>query len=454
MANGLRFIKEFHGARGIAAFPWQDVPHATGRILYVAFVPGDDVDVKMLDGLPSGCALIHPDVESVKIVSGFQPVRVLKAMVKPAISPGDPEFVNVMDETSELLQVLLETKGKALFFPGSGRVAIEAATTSILEPGDRILTVNGGVFGKWLGITVDRAGGENIELVVNSRRAIEPETIREKLAAEKNIKAVAVVHNETSTGVVNPIAEIGHVVKEYGALYLVDTVSSAGGDTVKTDDWHIDLNCTACYKCMNCPPGLAIVTVSDDAWAAMAARKVRRSLSLDLYRWLEMWIPPERGGKLVWGYRRHVVEPAPHITYAMNQALKMIMEEGLDERYARNALAGRAIRAASKAMGLELYPLDVRYASNTVTVILNTTGIDSDAIIGTMRRDFGVLLAGGLEDVAGKVLRIAHMGTTSDEMHVIYAIEALEKTLTKLGWKMEPRAGVNVARAIFEEHAP
>jgi len=378
------------------------------------------------------------------------PLRVLSAMMKPAVSPGDLAFVEVMDETAELLQGLLETRGAVLFFPGSGRMAIEAAVTSIVEPGDRILTVNGGVFGKWLGITVERVGGENVELSVDWRRSIDPEEVRQKLSTERDIKAVAVVHNETSTGIVNPVAEIGEIVKEYGALYLADTVSSAGGDVVKTDEWQVDLNCTGCYKCMNCPPGLAIVAVSDGAWAAMAARQVRRSFSFDLYKWLEMWIPPERGGKLIWGYRRHVVEPVPHVTYALNEALNMIIEEGPAKRYAKNALAGRAVRAAVKAMRLELYPLEERYASNTLTTVLNTTGIRSDALIGGLSEDFGVLIGGGLEEVAGKVLRIAHMGATADEMHVMYTLEALEKTLAKLGWSFELHAGMDAATAVFD----
>jgi len=287
---------------------------------------------------------------------------------------------------------------------------------------------------------------------VDYRKAISPEDICEKLADEKDIKAVAVVHNETSTGVVNPIEEIGGVVKEYGALYLVDMVSSAGGDTVKTDYWQIDLGCTTSYKCMNCPPGLAIVSVSDDAWTTMAKRKERRSFSFDLYKWLEMWIPPERGGKLIWGYRRYVVEPAPHITYAMRESLKMILDEGPAERYAKNVLAGKALRAAVKALGLELYPLEDSYASNTVTAIFNNTGIGCDAVIGMMHREYGVVIGGGLEEVAGKVLRIAHMGKTANEMYVIYTIEALGKTLAKLGWESEPHAGVAAARAVFDMH--
>jgi len=378
------------------------------------------------------------------------PVRVLKALMKPAITPGDPEFMKVCDETAELLQTVLGTKNEVAIFPGSGRVAVESAICSIVEPGDRVLTVNNGVFGHWLGLTVSQAGGKNIELATDWRRSIGPEQVREKLRAEKDIKMVAVVHNETSTGVANPIGEIGKVVKEYGALYCVDVVSSAAGDWVKADEWRIDLASTCCYKCMNCPPGLGMVAVSNDAWAVMAKRKVRQSFSFDLYKYIEMWIPRERGGKEIWGYRRHVVEPAPQLTYAMNEGLKVILEEGLADRFRKNRVAGNAVRAAVKAMGLETYPLDERSASNTLTAIVNPEGIKSSAIIDTMRKDYGVIIGGGLEEVAGKVLRMAHMGSTSDEMHVLYAVRALEKTLTKLGYRVQAGSGVNAARAVFD----
>lgn len=380
------------------------------------------------------------------------PLKVLKAMLRPAISPGDPEFVKVWDETAQLLQTILETQNEVVLFPGSGRVAIESALTSAIDPGDKVLTVNNGVFGKWLGLTVELAGGQKVELISDSRKSVDPDQVREKLRTEQDIKLVAVVHNETSTGVVNPVAEIGQIVKEYGALYLVDTVSSAAGDFVRTDEWQVDLNCTGCYKCMNCPPGLAMVAVSEDAWAAMASRKVRKSFSFDLYKWLEMWIPSDRGGKLIWGYRRHVVEPVPQITYALNEALKLLLEEGLAERYRKNRLAGTAIRAAVKAMGLELYPLEEKYASNTLTAILNPPEIESSAITDTMRREYGVMIAGALEEVAGKVLRIAHMSSTSNEMYVLHTVRSLEKTLLRLGWKVEEGTGLNAATMVFDNH--
>jgi aspartate aminotransferase-like enzyme len=378
------------------------------------------------------------------------PLSALKAMLRPAVTPGDSDFVKMFDETAELLQKVLETKNEVPFFPGSGRVAIESAIISIVDPGDRVLTINSGVFGKWIGLTVEEAGGENVELRTDWRRSVDPDDVRKKLQSEVDIKAVALVHNETMTGVINPVAEIGKIVKEYGALYLVDTVSSAAGDSVKTDEWQIDLNCTGCYKCMNCPPGLAMVAVSDEAWQAMGQRESRRSFSFDLYKYMRRWIPRERGGQLVFGYRRHVVEPVPHVTYALNEALKILLEEGLAERYRKNRVGGQAIRAAAKAMGLELYPVEERYASNTLTAILTPDGTTNTAIVDAMRKDSGVVIAGAIEELDGQLFRIAHMGFTSNEMYVMHAVRALEGALVKVGHKVEPGAGPEAAQAVFD----
>jgi aspartate aminotransferase-like enzyme len=378
------------------------------------------------------------------------PVRVLKALMQPATPPGDAAFTAACDETSALLQTVLGTRNEVVFFCGSGRVAVESALLSVIEPGDRVLTVNNGVFGHWLGLTAAQAGGVNVELAADWRRGVDPDLVRDKLRSERGIKAVAVVHNETSTGVANPIAEIGKVVKEHGALFIVDVVSSAAGDWVKADEWQIDFACTCCYKCMNCPPGFAIVGVSDAGWAAMAKRKVRQSYSFDLYKYLEMWLPRARGGKEVWGHRRHVVEPAPQLTYAMLEGLKVLMEEGLAERFQKNRTAGKAVRAAVQAMGLELYPLAEAHASNTLTAIVNPEGIPSAAIIEMMRKDYGVMIAGALEEVAGKVLRIAHMSSTSSQMHILHTIRALEDTLARLGRRVPPGAGMQAALGAFK----
>lgn len=377
-------------------------------------------------------------------------LRVMRAMMMPGITPGDPKFVNFMDETEHLLKKLMQTKNEVVFFPGSGRVAIESAILSVINRNAKVLTVNNGIFGKWLRLIVERVGGRPIELVCDWRRAIDPDKVRAKLERERDIKMVAVVHNETSTGVVNPVEEIGNIVKDHGALYLVDSVSSLGGDVVLTDEWCIDLNCSGSYKCIGSSPGLAIVSISDEAWKAMKKRnKPAGSFAFDLYRWLEMWIPKERGGKLIWEHRRQPIEPAPHITYALNEALKIIFEEGLSKRFEKNRKAGKALRAAIRKIGLELYPLQEKDASNTVTGIIVPLGINSDDIIGSLRKEFGVIAAGNLEELHGKVFRIAHMGITSDKMYMLYAISALEQTLNKLGFNLEIGSGVEVATKVF-----
>jgi aspartate aminotransferase-like enzyme len=360
--------------------------------------------------------------------------RVLRAQVMPAIEPGDPSFVQVMDETAELLKKVFQTRNDVVFFPGSGRVAIESALASVIEPGDRVVTLVNGVFGKWLTETAQRLGAEVVELAVDWRRAIDPSEVARKLDHEKDIKLVGVVHNETSTGLRNPVGEIGKIVSEHGCLYLVDIVSSLGGDDVRTDDWVIDLGCTGCYKCLNAPPGLSIVSISDKAWEVMEKRKrVASTFSFDLYKWRQMWIPKEKGGKWIWGYRRHPIEPAPHLTYALNEAVKEILEEGLHERFRRNAVAGRAMRSGIRAMGLELYPREEEDASNTITGVMNPEHVKNSDILGIMRSKWGVVAGGGLEEIHGKVIRLAHMSMTSQPIYVLHTILALASTLRELG---------------------
>jgi aspartate aminotransferase-like enzyme len=375
---------------------------------------------------------------------------VLRAQLKPAIGPGDPEFMKTMDETSELLQELLQTKSNVFFFPGSGRVSIESAILSVVEPGDKVLTAVNGVFGKWMRQTAERAGARVIEITSDWRKAIAPSQVAEVLDRERDVKLVMIVHNETSTGLRNPVHEIGKIVRKSGSTFLVDTVSSLGGDDVRTDEWGIDLNCTGCYKCINSPPGLAIVSVSDRAMEVMEKRnRPATTFSYDLLKWKHMWLPKSMGGKEIWGYRRHPIEPAPHLTYALNEALKLIVEEGMKKRFAMNRMAGEAIRSGCKAMGLELYPLSEDDASNTLTGIVNPEGLDNGEILELMREAYGAVAGGGLEETAGKIIRLAHMSVTSHEMYVTHSMFALGSALRRLGEKVDPSVGVETAKKVF-----
>jgi len=372
--------------------------------------------------------------------------------MRPAIGPGDPEFVGVMDETSELLRWLLQTRNDVLFFPGSGRVAVESAILSVVEPGDKVLALVNGVFSKWMKQTAVRAGARIVEVTTDWRRSFKPSQVAEVLDREKDLKMVMMVHNETSTAVRNHVNEMGKLVRKKEALFMVDTVSSSGGDDVRTDEWNVDLNCTGCYKCINSPPGLAIVSVSDRAWEVMKARKKpAATFSYDLLKWKQMWLPKSKGGNEMWGYRRHPIEPAPHLTYALNEALKIIKEEGMQKRFSKNRIGGEAMRAGVKALGLELYPLSNDDASNTLTGVVNPEGLDNSKILGVMRERFGIVAGGGLEEVDGKIIRLAHMSLTSQETYVIRTVQGLGLAAKILGRKVDPDAGIQAAQRVFSE---
>ena len=360
--------------------------------------------------------------------------RVLRAQVMPAIEPGDPSFVQVMDETTEFLNSVFKTENDVVFFPGSGRVAVESALASVIEPGDKMLALVNGVFSRWMKETAERLGANIIELGTDWRGAFDPSEVERRLERERDVKLVSVVHNETATGVKNPVAKIGEIVHKREILYVADVVSSLGGDDVRTDEWNIDLGCAGSYKCLNAPPGLAIVSISDEAWKVMEnRRKPASTFSFDLYKWLQMWVPKEKGGKLIWGYRRHPIEPAPHLTYALNEAIKQILEEGLDERFRKNAAAGRALRAGVRALGLDLYPKQERDASNTVTAVMNPENIANKEILEIMRNRYGVIAGGGVEETHDKVIRLAHMSVTSQPVYVLQTILGLGSTLEELG---------------------
>jgi len=369
--------------------------------------------------------------------------RVLRAQVMPAIEPGDPSFIQVMDETAELLRSVFKTKNQIAFFPGSGRVAVESALASVIEPGDKMLALVNGVFSRWMKETAERLGANIIELGTDWRGAFDPSDVERKLERERDVKLVSVVHTETATGVKNPVAEIGEIVRRHNILYVADVVSSLGGDDVRTDDWNIDLSCAGSYKCLNAPPGLAIVSIGDRAWKAMEnRRKAASTFSFDLYKWLQMWVPKEKGGKLIWGYRRHPIEPAPHLTYALNESLKQILEEGLEERFRMNMAAGRALRAGVRALGLESYARQERDASNTVTAVMNPETIANKAILDIMRNKYGVIAGGGVEETHGKVIRLAHMSITSQPIYVLQTIWALGSALNELGMTTDINAAI------------
>ncbi len=383
------------------------------------------------------------------------PWPVIQAMNQPPTSQYDLNFdLNVLEPTCLALKEVFQTRsGEVILMPGSGRTALEAAAVSVVEPGDRAVVVVAGQFGLLMRGIMDRIGAQVTEFPVEWGQPLDLRAL-ERTVERVRPKVLTLVHNETSTGTTYPAAEVGRIAKRAGALYLLDTVSSLAGLDIRTEEWGVDLNMTGSQKCLAAPLGLALVGVSPRAWEAMERRaRPASSLVYDLRRWLELWIPVSRGGKVSDTERR--VQPISiptHLTAAMRAAVDLILEEGLAHRVARHAVAGRAFRAGLEAMRLELFP-HPSVASDTVSCFKTPNGIEAGAVVRQMRDRYGILIGTGLEKMRTTALRVGHMGITASPHYLLPTLAALELALRDLGYKAEPGAGVAAAQSVFSESA-
>jgi aspartate aminotransferase-like enzyme len=378
------------------------------------------------------------------------PWPVIQALNQPPSIQYDRGFdETVLEPTTLALREVFQTHNEVLIMPGSGRTALEAGALSVIEPGDRVLVVGAGVFGVLMREIMDRVGAEMTEFPVEWGARLDLDRLARE-AERLRPKAITLVHNETSTGTTYPAAEVGKIARATGSLFLLDTVSALAGIDVRTDEWGVDLNMTGSQKCLAAPLGMSLVSVSPRAWEAMERRKVKaHSYAYDLLRWREQWIPVSRGGKVPDGTaRRQPVSIPTHLTEAMRVAVRLILEEGLEHRFRRHALAAAALRAGVVAMGLEMFP-DPAILSSTVSSIRAPRGIDTAAVVATMRDRYGILIGTGLDKIRASTLRIGTMGITASPQYVLPTLSALELTLRDLGYKAEPGAGVAAAQAVF-----
>ena len=349
------------------------------------------------------------------------PNEVLQAMTKQMINHRGEEFGQMLNGVTDNLKQLFQTKGDVFLLTASGTGGLEAAIVNTLSPGDKVLSASIGVFGERFASIAEQFGAEVIPLRFEWGKAADVDAIRRALQAEPKIKAVLATHNETSTGVTNDLASISSVVKEFDKLLLVDAISSLGSINLPVDDWHCDVTVTASQKGWMVPPGLAMVSVSQEAWQAYSTARMPRFYwdFTQAKSYLEK-------GQTPW-------TPAISTVFALSVSLEMMLKEGLPNIIARHAQVGRAVREGIKSLELSLFA-EEGYASNTVTAVRSSNGLEVQKMLRILREEHQVVLAGGQQRLAGKIFRIGHLGwVTEDDIETV--ISALRVVLPKAGFR-------------------
>ncbi len=348
------------------------------------------------------------------------PPAVYQAIAKPTIGHLDPRFIAIMDEIKARLQQVMQTRNRlTLPISGTGSAGMETAFVNLVEHGDRVLILKNGVFGMRMVDVAQRLGAEVDVIEFEWGTPVDVEKVKVQLAS-RSYKIVAVVHAETSTGAMNPVAEIGAAVKPTGALYLVDAVTSLGGIPVETDAWGIDVIYSGTQKCLSCPPGLAPVSFSDRAVETLRARRTKvPNWYLDLTMIVDYW----QGAKRAY----HHTAPI-NMLYAIDAALEAILEEGLEAVFARHAETHRRLVAGLEAMGLSM-PVAPASRLPMLNAVRVPEGVDEAAVRSRLLKEFDIEIGAGLGPLAGKIWRIGLMGHTARAQNVDRLLDALKKIL-------------------------
>lgn len=366
--------------------------------------------------------------------------RVLRAMATPLVGHLDPDFLEIMNETMDMLRRLFQTKN-TLTIPisGTGSAGMEAAFCNVVEEGDEVLICVNGLFGQRMCDVAERCRAKVTTIEADWGQIIPPAKVKSALE-KRHPKLVAIVHAETSTGVLQPLEEIGQMVKEYDALFLVDTVTSLAGATVKVDEWGIDICYSGTQKCLSCPPGLAPITFSERAMEVIRNRKSK----------VQSWYLDMTMIERYWGSERFYHHTAPiSMIYALHSALRIIHEEGLENRFQRHSINGFALRAGLSAMGLELLAQE-GYRAPMLTSVGIPNGVEDVKVRKRLLNEYGIELGGGLGIFRGKAWRVGLMGYSSTRRNVLFLLGALESILPEEGYKVEKGAGIDAAERVFK----
>ena len=381
--------------------------------------------------------------------------RVLRAMSTHIIGQFDPEFTAIMDETMQMERYLFQTKNQQTYVVDTtSRGGLEAVLFSVICPGDKVLIPAFGRFGYLLNEILERCGAEVTLLEREWGTVFDPAEIEEALKKD-TYKAVACIHGETSTTMMQPLKEVGEICERYGCLLIVDTVATLGGADINIDDWKISACVAGTQKCVSSPSGSALVSYTDQVSEIIRSRKVVelgvRTASdiagtmpriqtnyLDLAQLEDYWSPRRLN---------HHTE-ATSMQYAIHEALRCICEEGLENRVARHALNDKALTAGLEAMGLSIFG-DLKNKMPCATAINIPEGADGKAIRGMLLDDFGIEIATSFGPLDGKILRIGNMGYSSQKRNILILLSALEAVMHAQGVKVTSGEAVSAALAVY-----
>ncbi|MEX0728865.1 MAG: alanine--glyoxylate aminotransferase family protein, partial [Planctomycetaceae bacterium] len=363
------------------------------------------------------------------------PSQVLAALAAPTVGHLDPYFLKIMDETQTMLRSVFVTHNQlTLAVSGTGSAGMETCVVNLIEPGDKMLVCVNGVFGARMADVAGRVGADVATIERPFGEVFSPEEI-EAAIKKSRPEVVGIVHAETSTGAWQPIEEISKIVHAHGALLLVDCVTSLGGVPVLIDDWEIDAAYSGTQKCLSCPPGLSPVTFSPRALDVIDRRKTKVS----------SWYLDMNLVKNYWGSDRTYHHTAPiNMNYALHEALRLTLVEGLATRHDRHRRNHLALKAGLKAMGLE-YSVKEPHQLPMLNAVTIPAGVEDVAVRKQLLNQFGIEIGGGLGPLKGKTWRIGLMGEASSERNVLLFLAALERCLLDQNVKVGPGAGVAAA---------
>ncbi|MDD4802986.1 MAG: alanine--glyoxylate aminotransferase family protein [Syntrophomonas sp.] len=362
------------------------------------------------------------------------PHRVLRAMDRPMINHRGPEFKSIFEEVIDGVKKIYRTKEYVQIYPSSGSGGMEAAVANFISPGDKVLSISAGVFGDRFAQIASRFGAQVEKMDFTWGTAVDPQKVKDRIEQDKNgeIKAVLITHNETSTGAFNDIKNVRKAMGDHPALFIVDAVSGLATIDLRMDEWNLDVAVSCSQKAFMVPPGLSFMAFNEKALKVQQQNRNHKfywDVALGL-QYMEKGQTP--------------FTPPVALYFGLQEALRMMLEEGLDNILVRHANYRDMVRTSIKAMGLELFTAD-DVASSAVTAVRVPEEIGANRIRKCMLDEFNIVLAGGQQRLDNQIFRLGHLGYIK-ELDLLAVIAALEITLSQLGHSLEMGSGVKKAQ--------